>query len=476
MSFDVPDVPPVTVVLEPGQPIHVEGLTGSARAGVSIVWSDPSGRLTLLRAGELLTVDAASIELTAGLTVDGSDIEPDFGVVVSDLGIALGSGDADSFVASLLPRSIGTTFGLGVEWTADGFRLNGGVALTMEFPLNLALGPIDVQSVTLALAFGEQLDLDVTFAIAAQLGPIGISVGGVGVSSALAVADGVGTLGPLTIATPSFKPPNRIGIDVEVGAVSRRRLPRHRPRPRHVPRRARPRAPSPSASAPSRSSTPTSPEVDGWSMFFALFIDLPAHPARVRVHPQRASAAWSAINRTLDVEALQSAVRSGALDAVLFPEDPIADAPDHHRASCRRSSRPPPTRYVFGPVVQIGWGTPPLIEAELGIVIAAARPDRDRRARLGDRGPAHRGRRAGRAPPRRRRGDRLRRRHALDRRQPPRLPRHRLRPRRRHGAAGLLRRLAVVPDVARRVPPGFDPPAGFPVAAPPVARRSTPVR
>ena len=47
MSFDVPDVPPVTVVLEPGQPIHVEGLTGSARAGVSIVWSDPSGRLTL---------------------------------------------------------------------------------------------------------------------------------------------------------------------------------------------------------------------------------------------------------------------------------------------------------------------------------------------------------------------------------------------------------------------------------------------
>ena len=371
MSFDVPDVPPVTVVLEPGQPIQVEGLTGSARAGVSIVWSDPTGRLTLLRAGELLTVDVASIELTAGLTVDGNDVEHDFGVVVSDLGIALGSGDADSFVATLLPPSIGTSFGLGSSGppTASGSTVAS--RRTMEFPLNLHLGPIDVQSVTLALAFGDQLDLDVTFGSPLQLGPIGISVGGVGVSSALAVADGVGTLGPLTIATPTFKPPNRIGIDVEVGAVSgggyldidtaagtyRGVLELN--------------AFGVGIAAVAIIDTDV-PGVEGWSMFFALFLDLPTIQLGFGF-TLNGVGGLGGVNRAVDIEALQSAVRSGALGAVLFPDDPIGDAP-MVISELQAIFPPAADSYVFGPVVKIGWGTPPVIEAELGIVIQVPAP------------------------------------------------------------------------------------------------------
>ena len=144
----------------------------------------------------------------------------------------------------------------------------------MEFPLNLHLGPIDVQSVTLALAFGEQLDLDVTFAIAAQLVP----------SGSASAASGC---------------PRRSRWRTVSGPWDRSRSPRRRSsRPTGSASTSRSaRCPAVATST----STPTAgtyrgvlelnafgvgiaavaiidtdvPGVEGWSMFFALFLDLP---------------------------------------------------------------------------------------------------------------------------------------------------------------------------------------------------------
>ena len=185
------------------------------------------------------------------------------------------------------------------------------------------------------------------------------------------MADGVGTLGPLTIATPSFKPPNRIGIDVEVGAVSgggyldidtaagtyRGVLELN--------------AFGVGIAAVAIIDTDV-PGVEGWSMFFALFLDLP----RIQLgfgFTLNGVGGLGGVNRAVDIEALQSAVRSGALGAVLFPDDPIGDAPIVI-SELQAIFPPAADSYVFGPVVKIGWGTPPVIEAELGIVIQVPAP------------------------------------------------------------------------------------------------------
>jgi hypothetical protein len=79
------------------------------------------------------------------------------------------------------------------------------------------------------------------------------------------------------------------------------------------------------------------------------------------------------VHRTLDVEALQSSVRAGALDSILFPENPIADAPfiiGQFQAIFPSAI----DRYVFGPVVKIGWGAPTLIEAQVALVISIPDP------------------------------------------------------------------------------------------------------
>lgn len=74
------------------------------------------------------------------------------------------------------------------------------------------------------------------------------------------------------------------------------------------------------------------------------------------------------IYRSVNTDALRSAVLSNNLDHLLFPDDPIKNAPaiiSDLRAVF------PPTRdeYIFGPIARVGWGTPVIIEAEIGFVL-----------------------------------------------------------------------------------------------------------
>src|SRR5690606_37634836 len=110
----------------------------------------------------------------------------------------------------------------------------------------------------------------------------------------------------------------------------------------------------------------------GWSMFLALFIDLPSIPLGFGFTLNGVGGV-AGINRTLDVDALSCAIRSGALDDVLFPEDPVADAPVIIDAF-QNIFPSAEGRFVFGPVIKIGWGSPTLIEAELGVVVSLPDP------------------------------------------------------------------------------------------------------
>ena len=110
----------------------------------------------------------------------------------------------------------------------------------------------------------------------------------------------------------------------------------------------------------------------GWSFFIALFIDVPSIPLGFGF-TLNGVGGLAGFNRTLDVEGLKAAIRSGSLDSVLFPQDPIANAPiiiDTMQSIFPSAEG----RYVFGPVIKIGWGKPTLIEAVIGVVISLPDP------------------------------------------------------------------------------------------------------
>ncbi|HKF00130.1 MAG TPA: DUF6603 domain-containing protein [Actinomycetes bacterium] len=81
----------------------------------------------------------------------------------------------------------------------------------------------------------------------------------------------------------------------------------------------------------------------------------------------------AAVHRRLATDALLDGVREGSIDDLMFPADPVEDAP---RIASDLSGIFPVAmdRYVFGPMVIIGWGTPTLIEVELGVVVEVPDP------------------------------------------------------------------------------------------------------
>lgn len=74
------------------------------------------------------------------------------------------------------------------------------------------------------------------------------------------------------------------------------------------------------------------------------------------------------IHRTMQIEELGNVLRAGNLDGLLFPDNPIADAARILR-DMERVFPPREGQFVFGPMVRLGWCTPTLIEATLGVVI-----------------------------------------------------------------------------------------------------------
>ena len=75
------------------------------------------------------------------------------------------------------------------------------------------------------------------------------------------------------------------------------------------------------------------------------------------------------------MDLIRSGLRSHTLDSVLFPPDPIRDAP---RIISNLETIIPPTqgRHVFGPMALIGWGVPTLLEAEIGLILEVPSPVR----------------------------------------------------------------------------------------------------
>jgi uncharacterized protein DUF6603 len=78
------------------------------------------------------------------------------------------------------------------------------------------------------------------------------------------------------------------------------------------------------------------------------------------------------IFRTMNSEALSHLIRNGQLDHILFPKDPVGNAGEII-SNLQDIFPPAPGEFVFGPVAKLGWGTPVVIEAVLGFVLAVPR-------------------------------------------------------------------------------------------------------
>jgi hypothetical protein len=313
-----------------------------------------------------------------GLSLQGTTAAPELiGEVRPSAGtqLVLALGDADGFLGSLLGTGeIAIALAPALRWSSrDGFSFGGTAGFELDVPIGLALGPLFIDRVHVALTGGDAgLELRATTSLGAALGPFAFVVEDIGLRFGVesrAADDARGNFGAVGVAL-GFLPPAGLGLAVDLGALG--------------------------GGGGYLECRPDEGKYDGVADLDLLGIGVTA----IGVLTTEAAGGWSlflslsatftgvqlgfgftlngvgglvGVNRAVDLDALSDGVRSGALEGLLFPDDPVADAP-RILADLDAIFPPAEGQYVFGPMAKIGWGTPTLATVDLGIVMQLPDP------------------------------------------------------------------------------------------------------
>jgi hypothetical protein len=267
-------------------------------------------------------------------------------------------------------------FDFKITWAPDtGVHFEGGAQLEIDLPLHLDLGPVTLSTLYLvAGADSGGIPLEISAALGITLGPISASVDRVGVSGLLSFPDHGGNLGPADLVL-KFKPPSGLGIDIDAGVIAGGGYISFDPDKGQY------------------SGVLDAALLDvvqikiigvldtilpdgskGYAFLLIITFDFP--PIQLSFgFTLNGVGGLVGVNRTMSEDALHTGFRAHTLNSVLFPDDPIKNAPQI--ISNLRSFFPPAEgRYLFGPMLQLGWGTPTLITLSLGVIMEVPDPIR----------------------------------------------------------------------------------------------------
>jgi len=284
----------------------------------------------------------------------------------------------DGFIQTILSGiRVESAFEFGARWSpSDGIRFEGGAGIELVVPLHLNLGPVEIQTLYFMLGFGSDppLSLGVAAAIGVQIGPFGMSVDKIGVDIPMRFpSERNGNLGPLDLSF-AFRPPIGIGVVVDAGPISGGGfMSIDVPNGRYS-GILQLEASIVSVTAIALLDTKLPDGSKGFSFLILVSVELP--PIQLGYgFTLNGIGGMAGIHRTVATEVLRQGVRAGALNHIMFPRDPIRNAPQII-ADLRAIFPPAQNRFVFGPFLKLGWGTPSLITGNLGVILELPDPVR----------------------------------------------------------------------------------------------------
>jgi hypothetical protein len=350
--------------------------TGQLEVGVEI--GEPDSPIVLVghAEGSRLEVHTFAASATANLTFDAARGSSDgnFAAELDLRGVHLlvEPNASDGFLSSIVPaRGIDSRFDIGLRLTPSGIAFTGSAGLTLVLPLHLDIGIAKVDAVSLGVNLGSAgaLTIPLSANVRGQLGPVGAVIEGLGVQGVFEFPGSGGNVGPIDASLAPLTPTG-VGISVDAGAI---------------------RGGGFLSFAGHRYSGAIELSVYGVAVKafglietvlpggrkgFSFAIVISAEFTAIQLgfgFTLLGVGGLLGINRSLNDDGLSSAVRSGSLENILFPHNPDRDAPAiiHDLATIFPAA---PGHYVLGPMAKLGWGTPTLIDAELGIILELPGP------------------------------------------------------------------------------------------------------
>jgi len=359
-------------------------------SGPQLVGAIPDGRMALDIVGAPAkpwrlfgAADGARLELSGlrvGVAFEGSN-RPDARFTAALIGpnnkpglvVIVSAAEGDGFLREVLGDvEIRAELGPEMTWSSrDGLLFAGGLALEATIPVGRTWGPLTIDAVWLHLGahLGQDAGALVAGAVSAsfELGPFKASVERIGVGLALTPAgDKNGAFGALD-PRPEFIPPLGLGLGLDADVVRGGGYLYYDHGKGEYAGVLQLAFAEIAIVAIGILTTKMPDGSPGWSLYLGITCELP----NVQLgfgFTLNGVGGLIAINRTVDSDAIRRALREGGLDSVLFPEDPIANAP----AILRNIGAFFPIQrrtVVFGPMIKIGWGTPTLIEGDLGVIL-----------------------------------------------------------------------------------------------------------
>ena len=282
--------------------------------------------------------------------------------------------DGDGFLKKILPANgVTADFALDASWSPSrGLRFRGSGGLELTIPVNLQLGPVELTSIFFRGSVdGNGLEVQLAISGAAVIGPIVATVERIGLRAPLAFHKG--NLGPLDLSL-DFLPPTGVGLAIDAGPISGGGFISYdQPNGRYAGVLAL-EVFSVKVSAIGLIDTKLPDGRPGYS--FLIIISVEFFPIQLGFgFTLLGVGGICGIHRTINAEALRMGVYAGSLDSIMFPRDPVRNAPQLI-SDLSRIFPPAEGQFVFGPMAKLGWGTPTLVEISLGIIIELPNPVR----------------------------------------------------------------------------------------------------
>jgi hypothetical protein len=376
-EFDVPTGMAVVIGTDASLsfiPPTITTLSGSV--GISLILKrDPPEPFILFgqAGGSRIQFDDFTLAAKADLSMSGGSATGDLDVSGTLNGgqVVIDASKGDGFLSKILPgTAINANFNVivGVS-TARGFYFSGSSTLEIRLPTHIDLGPISIDALTLTGGLQNgAIPASVGADISAQLGPISAVVQNMGVTATISFPpNNSGNLGAAQLDI-GFKPPDGVGLSVSAGPiVGGGFLSINEAAGEYIGALEL----SFQGIFDLKAIAIINTKMPDGSKGFALLILVTAEFTPIQLgfgFVLVGVGGLLGLNRTLDTDALRQGVRTGAVTSVLFPPDIIGNI-DQIVSDLKAFFPIAQDHFIVAPMGKVGWGTPPILTLELGVIL-----------------------------------------------------------------------------------------------------------
>lgn len=320
--------------------------------------------------GTRLEVDNLALEAALGLGDAAQTLS--LSAQASKAALVIAPGAADGFMASLVPpEGLRANFDLGLAWASGrGFSLSGSTGLDATFPMSLGVGGVRLSALHLRVAAADAgLATEVSATLDAAIGPVQATVQGLGLHAGLKTAPAEGNLGIADLSL-GLKLPDGVGISLDTRGVLTGGGYLHHDAVTGTYGGAMQLSLRDQLTLSAYGLIAT--RLPGSGAGYSLLVFVTAEGFRPIPlgfgFMLQGLGGMLGVHRTFDVDVLRAGLRANTLPALLFPRDPVGNAPALMQALATAFPVQAGS-YLLGLLARITWFTPTLVQMDLALIL-----------------------------------------------------------------------------------------------------------